>query len=258
MKLARRMLAAGLMGRKQTAPPPEQHYLQFTAASSDYAYATGVLAGYTDAVALLIKVAGRPDAADGTFPHPFIAQRSDVANDLGTLCLDSYINATANQHFWQGFTAAGAGNFASGAFTTGDVAQVRSMAHDLAGNAVECRAIACADGAVLATYSAGSVADRDPDSIVLAGYITTWPTVVVGNSYCDLKLVSVLALKVMPSDADIGAWAQGGDARAVWDEATEIIGYWVASSISGATLPALVGADPITLVGPTAADLVAL
>lgn len=253
MRLARRMLTLG-----GTEPAPERHYLAFDGVA-DRAYAQGVRLGTGTEYAVVVKLgATNPNVNFGG-----IAILSDPARTTAYRnCTDNLQSlSTSQRHRHTGLRADGTNNYgrdqSSGDGATGRHVQMagRFLSTDLA------RArVFTADGTTIwAPTDVSATEDTQPLDLILGAFLDyrfANPTL-----YTPIAWIASVVLPAVPTDAQLQAYAASTchDAREVWGSD---IRYYVTASglLGGSTGPIapVVGTSPLVLVGPAAADLVAL
>lgn len=251
MRLAMRMLAAGQMGRAPAAPsypPVELHYLLFNGVD-DIGIADAVFGGITDRWSLAIKVAGSVSANQGVMMSsggPSIALlasydrifRSGGSAFYSTTSFEpdlSLANASSNP-----------------ALTDDELTVVLWSLTSGAGGTAHHRVIQ--DGAVVGTANvAQNYPQPKPDHITIGARCRDDLT--TRSNFSNTKFISAVLVAGVIPDAELIAWFN--DDTAVGN-ITGLDHYWVASDISGSSIPARVGSVAMALTGPVAGDLVAL
>lgn len=241
-----------------TEPAPERHYLAFDGVA-DRAYAQGVRVGTGTEYALVVKLgASNPSAAFGG-----IAILSDPARTTDYRnCTDALQSITTNsRHRHLGLRADGTTNYtrdqSSGSGATGRHVQMagRFLSTDLA------RArVFTADGTpIWAPADILATEDTQPLDLILGCFLNYQ----FGNAdfFAPIAWVASVVLPAVPTDAQLQAYAASTchDAREVWG--SDIHHYVTASGLLGGStgpIAPVVGTSPLVLVGPAAADLVAL
>ena len=247
------MLAAGLMNGAAAAP--EQHYLPFDGLV-DYAYSDGGATGYSTQYALIVKISTLPTQ---TAASPFIAHLSDsaVVFVANLTDIDQMIDAATDTYRHAGYTLASGINYDRASTSQCAGAQVHMLGRNMTDNTARVRVIKASDQSVFwGPSDVSATQDRAPDDICLGALCN--PNLTFNSKPCDIRLVAVVFVDAIPSDADLQLYAAPTchDARPIFG--ASIKGYWAASSAVGSSIAALVGTAPITLSGPVAGELVAL
>lgn len=239
--------------------PPENHYLQFNG-TTDFAYADGGATGYTTAYAMVVKMA---DAVPTSAGWPQYAQLVNTSTVDYRYRADSLRirDGSPLQHYFRGIKVAdGADNYlaASAGLGVCTGAQVHCIGRNLGTNAVAVRVIKASNQTVFYSADTTAAEDSSPDTVAIGATLKGDNTVSADAAYAAIKLVSVVFLDAVPSNALLQAYAAPTcrDARPIFG--SSIKGYWTASTLAGSSIAALVGSVPITCNGPVVGDLVAL
>lgn len=241
-----------------TAPglsAPERHALTFDGIV-DRAYAAGVRPGTGTAYSVVTKLStSNPNTAFGG-----ITILSDPARTTAYRnCTDNLQSiATSSRHRHTGINAAGGNNYArdqaSGAGAVGS--HVQMAGRDLTSNLARVRIVQRDSTIIWSPADEAAAEDTQPLDLIIGaftGYNFASPTL-----FTPISWVATVILNVIPSDAELQAYAAGTDARTVWG--ANVVYYVTATSLVGqgsGPIPALVGTPSLTLVGPVEADLVA-
>lgn len=238
----------------------ENHYLQFNG-TTDFAYALNGALGYLTEYMVLVKAADQAPTSAG---WPCIAHlnNSAVAFPGSLMGWMQHKNASPIDYRHGGLTPSGTFNFdhESGVLGQTSGPQLYAIGRNHATSTARARVIKSTDGSIFwGPADAAAAQDSSPTDICVGAFLTDDLTFSSGP--CALKLVAVCFLVSIPTDAQLQAYALSSckDARAIFG--TSLYGYYTASMLVGSSIMNLGRsplAVPLTLVGPTAADLVAL
>ena len=254
-RMRRRLLAAGAFGAPAAEPAPEQDYLPFVPASSDHGYGTNAALGIGDEYTLLVKLRGKGVAA-GAPRQGAVYDDTANANPDSSACIALTRHDALGTATYVGQTS-GAGPLVNGWW---DPPQLHATAVQVYGahrkNAT--------NRTELVHYAVGGTALRKGATLgetktpmhVCVGALRYNANAVVAQ-FDDISLIAVVLIQGDVDLADVEAYAAADDARTIWPTP---YGYWPVSLLSGGSIPNLgTGtAVPLTMVGPVAADLVAL
>ncbi len=246
------MLAAGLMGRKQTTPvvPVELHYLPFDGVA-DYAVADAVFGGIAgDDYTVAIKVAGIFDTGGLATKPYFAAGGPSAAGNVTQQRALTILRGGALTPQFSGIVAAtGAANYS---FTVGSA--LPDAPHVLATKRTATQAKSRVVTTAVDVTDDRSAVPRLPDHIAVG--LAVNDALTASTAFGSPKLVSLVIANGEVSDADLIAWFNASTAVGIIPGITH---YWVASDAVADSIPARVGTVPLTLLGGlTATDLVAL
>jgi hypothetical protein len=252
MDLARRMLllSGGL--------PPERHALPFDGVV-DLAYAQGVRTATGTQYALVHKVAST--AAAGANSYMALLSSPDKASNFHnisdmvgrvTSSGDRYRNLGINVAGGLAYSRVSSADSVLGETTAATTMVARNLTTDLARGRVVGR-----DGTIRWTFAdISGGADTQPLDLVI-GCATNNLFAPLTGSYFAHHWVASVVLDVIPTDAQLQAYAAGFDARKVWG--ANVIYYPTATGLvgqgSGPIVP-VVGTAPLVLSGPVEGDLV--
>ena len=246
---------SGVIGASYVAP--ETAYLPFNG-TTNIGFIDNGATGYTTQYALVLKMAALP-ATNAGWPVPGHLSYSGAGPIWNNVTEASQLqNASPTQHRHVGFTTVGGinTNRSSGGISQCSGAQVHMIGRDLTANTTRIRIIKASDQTVFwGPADAATNEDSTPDDIIIGGYGN--PDGTLNSSPCDLRLVSVVFLDTIPSDALLQAYAAPTcrDARPIFG--SSIKGYWAAAQTVGSATPPLVGSASLALTGLTRSDLVA-
>lgn len=241
--------------RNAAASVIERHYLQFNG-TSHYAYADAVFGGITDKFTIAIKVNKRNTVGGSIYTY-FSAGGPGINGGVQSRLnqIDSYNNVTARTA-WFGYNSDGtiqiSDTTSSAGYPDDDNPRVFSIGREQATNYAYLKAIKSSGVEVSVTDT--NCVFEIPDHIAVAQCLNnslSWPAGFWGN----VSLIGLLLIKGLPSNSELQGWINGSDAR---DYVSNINHYWIASDISGSSIPARVGTVPLTLSGVSSSNLVLL
>jgi hypothetical protein len=240
---------------------PERDYLQLDGVA-DRLYSDGAMAGYTTQYAMVTKVAGMVNSgADSYISHLSIPGNTTPA---GANISDILRRQLVGSQYYaiNGLTAAAGTNYSrrsdADALVAVNTAATFAVGRDLTANTARGRIVG-RDGTIRWTFADQAAAqDSAPEDLII-GCATDHLFVPYAGTYYAIQWVASVLLELVPTDAQLQAYAAGNDARKVWP--TGIIWYATATGLRGAgagPITPIVGTAPLVSVGPVEADLVAL
>jgi hypothetical protein len=241
---------------------PERHYLPFDGLV-DRAYAQAVrVAGGTE-YALVTKVANTGvSGADNYLAHLSVPGNTSPAG-ANISDVTRRVISTGQRYSVIGLTAAGATNYSrasvSDAVAAVDTGAVYMVGRNLTTNLARGRVVG-ADQAIRWTFAdLAAATDTEPLDVCIGAALSHAFSPFAGTYYA-IGWVASLVLRIVPTDAQLQAYAATNDALSVWS-LDQIDWYATASGLlargSGPIVPR-VGASLLNCVGPTEADLVSL
>lgn len=250
-----RMVATQRRRNRAGAPyvAPERHYLPFDGLN-DYGVALDAAVGAFDAgtageICVVVKTASLAPL-DSYTPYAQIVGGNSLSTIPESSVVTGYTATTAvfTARGWASdgtgstvanATAAGSGGvvFAAGR-RNGDGREVRSM-------------VARRGSGTPVSQGTATPTDRtDAAHVVFGGWVTFAGAV---QDVSAITFVAGVLLHRYPTLDEVAAYSASDDARLIWPDA--IHAYWAASDVVGTSIPARVGAVPMTLMGGLSASV---
>lgn len=251
MRLARRMLAMGMLDAPSSSSAAERHYLQFDGVG-DYAVADAVFGGISGDYTIAIKVKTPVSAGAAGSVWRYLTTGGAGLSATAQATYDR-IYRTATQKAAAGGLVPSTGSVNFSAPTSSELATettVLALKRTAAGSA-KLRVVN--SGGVVHTGDVAATMYK-PDHICVAAAVSD-SLVPQATTYASAQVMSVLLASAEVPDAELIAWLAADTAVG---NLSSIDHYWAASDLSGSTIPARVGTVALTVSGPTTSDLVAL
>jgi hypothetical protein len=239
---------------------PERDSLAFDGVV-DRAYAQGVRTATGTQYALVHKVASTAAAGSNSY-MAILSDPTKASNFHNISDMVGRITSSGDRYRVLGINAGGSlaySRVSSSESVLGvTTAAVSLVARDLTADTVRGRVVG-QDGVVRWTFTdIAAGADTQPLDLVI-GAATNNLFVPNAGSYFAHAWVASVVLDIIPTDAQLIAYATGNDARKVWP--ANIIYYATATGLRGlgsGPIPPVVGSANVVLAGPVEGDLVAL
>lgn len=256
MRLARRMLAMGMLDAPSSSSAAELHYLQFDGVG-DYAVADAVFGGISGDYTVAIKVAS-PVSFGGAGAGTTWRYLSTGGPGINAAAQSDYDrirrSATLKARAGGVVPSSGATNYSPTA--SGELAAEKTVL------AVRRTAASGSDGVQFRCVNSGGVVYSvdawatmyKPDHLCIGAAVDDTLST-VASTFGNVSAIGVLLASAIVSDDELIAWLASDDAEGV---VSNIDHYWAVSDLTGSTIPARVGTVALTVSGPTTSDLVAL
>lgn len=242
-------------GGGTAAPAPvERGYLQANGIN-DYGIALNAALGATAAgtegeICVVVKTASLTPLASLT---PYVQIVGGGAGGIPASSVVTGYTATANNFTARGWSPDGTGDTITTATAAGSGGVVFAAARRN-GDGREVRSMVVRRGSgTPVSQGAATPADRTDVVHVAFGCLVTLAGTL--QEVSAITFVAGVLLNRYPTLDEVAAYSASDDARLIWPDA--IHAYWAASDVVGTSIPARVGAVPMTLMGGwSASDLV--